>query len=241
MHVVYSTEDSLGRIVLSDPPYNYLLKPEFEKPETLRNFLSRPELKGVIVSGAGRHFCGGADAKGLGELANGPDRLGRAMEKGKALLDIVRYATVPVVAAVRGGCFGAGLEIALACHFRFASKSALFGFPESQENLMPGLGGTLVSQEIVRRRHVIDLVVSGRMIGAAEAESMGLVDKCCNPKDVENDAKSFLDRLTRQRPCALIRKIMESVNNARRLPLASALRRETELFSEALREHYGAA
>jgi enoyl-CoA hydratase len=230
MKILYSVENAIGHIVLSDPPYNYLPEPEFEKPDILREFLSQEELKGAIVSGEGKHFCGGADMERLAKLAKNPSALKESMEKGKQLLDILRYAVVPVVAAIRGSCLGGGLEIALACHFRFAAKSAMFGFPESQQLIMPGLGGTIFSQEVACRRHVIDLAVSGRMIGADEAIVFGLVDRCCETKNVVAEAKLFLDQITADRPQALVRSIMTSIHNARTLPLEEALRRETELF-----------
>jgi enoyl-CoA hydratase len=230
MKILYSIENSIGHIVLSNPPYNYLPEPEFENPATLREFLSREELKGIVVSGQGKHFCAGASMEHLAEMAKNPSALKQAIEKGKQLLDIIRYATIPVVAAIRGSCLGGGLEIALACHFRFAAKSAMFGFPESQQHIMPGLGGTIFPQEIVPRRHLIELAVSGKMIGAKEALDIGIIDRCCESRDIEDEAQKFCSRLTDGRPPALVRSIMTSIHNARTLPLKEALRRETELF-----------
>jgi enoyl-CoA hydratase len=236
MKLVYSVEGSIGRIVLCNPPYNYLPEPGFEHPEILRDFFSQPQLRAVIVAGSGRHFCAGADPQALSQMLHDGEMLQRKLTDGKALLDIIRYATVPVAAAIRGSCLGGGFEIALACHFRFAATSALFGFPESGLGVLPGLGGTVASQETAHRAGVIDLAVSGRMIGAAEAVSMGLVDKSCEPKAVENEAGLFLERLTAGRPAPLVRKIMESIHNARRFPMEKALSRETELFCEAARD-----
>lgn len=230
MKLIYSIKNSIGHIVLSNPLHNYLTEPEFEKPDTLREFLSREDLKGAIVSGEGKHFCGGADMVHLAEMAKNAPALKQSMEKGKQLLDIIRYATIPVVAAIRGSCLGGGLEIALACHFRFAAKSAMFGFPESQQHIMPGLGGTIFPQEIVPRRHLIELVVSGRMIGAPEALDIEIIDRCCGSTDIEDEARKFCRQLTEGRPQALVRSIMTSIHNARTLPLDEALRRETELF-----------
>ncbi|HMD67332.1 MAG TPA: enoyl-CoA hydratase/isomerase family protein [Chitinivibrionales bacterium] len=239
MKLLYSIENSIGRIVLSNPPFNCLSEPEFERPGVLSEFLSSPELNAVMVMGGGRHFCAGASKEHLDEMARDEKLLKRNLDKGKALLDIIRYATVPVAAAIRGSCLGGGLEIALACHFRIAAAAAMFGFPESGRNLMPGLGGTVASQETTCRASLIDLAVSGRMIGAGEALSMGIIDKSCPPAAVEREARQFLERLTEGRRSSLIRKIMESIHNARRLSLAEALARETELFCEAAREANG--
>jgi enoyl-CoA hydratase len=230
MKIYYSIENSVGHIVLSNPPHNYLTEPEFEKPDILREFLSREELKGVVISGEGKHFCAGASMEHLAEMAKNASVLKQSMEKGKQLVDIIRYATIPVVAAIRGSCLGGGLEIALACHFRFAAKSAMFGFPESQRLIMPGLGGTIYPQEIMPRRHLIELAVSGKMIGAPEALDIGIIDRCCESRDIEDEAQAFCNQLTDGRPQALVRSIMTSIHNARTLSLEEALRRETELF-----------
>jgi enoyl-CoA hydratase/carnithine racemase len=230
MKILYSVENSIGHIVLSNPPYNYLPEPEFENPASLREFISRNELKGVVISGQGKHFCAGASMERLAEMVKNPSVLKQDMEKGKQLLDIIRYATVPVVAAIRGSCLGGGLEIAFACHFRFAAKSAMFGFPESQQLIMPGLGGTIFPQEIVPRRHLINLVVSGKMIGAKEALDIGIIDRCCESRAIEDEAQKFCGQLTDGRPPALVRSILTSIHNARTMPLEEALRRETELF-----------
>jgi enoyl-CoA hydratase len=236
MKLIYTIENSIGGIVLSNPPLNCLPAPEFERPDVLGAFLARPELKGIVVAGEGRHFCAGADGEKLTEMSRDPETLGQNLRKGKALLDLIRFATVPVVAAVRGSCLGGGLELALACHFRFAATSAMFGFPESEKGLLPGLGGTVDAQETVSARRVTELAVSGRMYGAEEARDMGLVDECFEPAAVEGEARRFLERLTEGRSPGLIRKILESIHNARRLPLGEALARETELFCEAVRE-----
>jgi enoyl-CoA hydratase len=230
MKIIYSITDTIGHIALSNAPFNYLIGPEFENPATLGEFLSRQDLRGIVLYGEGKHFCAGAGREHLAESAKSPLALKQEMEKGKQLLDIIRYAAVPVVAAIRGSCLGGGLEIALACHFRFAARSAMFGFPESQGLIMPGLGGTIFSQEVTCRRHVIDLAVSGRMIGAEEALAVGLVDRCGETKNVVVDATLFLEQMTAGRPQALIRSIMTSIHNARTLPIDEALRRETELF-----------
>ncbi len=235
MKLLYSKEENIGRIVLSNPPYNCLLQPEFENPETLNDFLSQPDLAGVVLTGDGRHFCAGADEARLDEMMRDGDSLGQHIQKGKALLDIIRFATVPVAAAIRGSCLGGGLEIALACHFRIGAGSAMFGFPESGRALMPGLGGTVYSQEIAFRGNVVDLVLSGRLIGAQEALHMGLIDASYAPKEVEIQARLFLRRLTEGRPVALVRRIMESIHNARRFSPQEALRRETKLFCLAAR------
>jgi len=225
----FSRRGSIGIVTLSNPPANLMTEPGFADAGALSAFLETPDLVGAVVTGEGRHFCGGADLARLADQARDPRRLSSGLEQGKALLDLLRFATVPIVAAIRGQCLGGGFEIALACHFRVASKGAMFGFPESSHGLVPGLGGTLLREEL-GFRGLVDLVLSGRLVDAEEAQSTGFVDRIVDAGQVEAAAEKLLADLTEGKPPGLVRSIMESIQNGRRLPRAEALRRETELF-----------
>jgi enoyl-CoA hydratase len=227
--LAYSRHGTTGVLTLKDPPRNLLKSPLFADRQELEGFLSADDLSGVIVVGEGRHFCGGADLEQLAIQAKDPAQLRRALDQGKALLDLLRFATVPVVAAIRGQCLGAGLEIALACHLRIASPGAMLGFPETTHGLLPGLGGTVALGEH-RVRGVIDLIVSGRLVDADEALSLGLLDRVVDAAQVEHAAELQLTELVGGKPVQLVRSVMESIQNGRRLPREEALRRETELF-----------
>lgn len=235
MNVGYTIEDGIGRIVLQGQGAPRMADPEFADPSDLATFLAREDLRGVVVSGAGRHFCGGADLMPLAGSLRDPEALAGSLARGKALLERLALAPVPVVAAIRGQCLGGGLEIALACHFRVAADTAMFGFPESDLGLLPGLGGTVPDLPGLARRTLVDLVVSARLVGAEEAYSAGLVDRVVDSAQVENAAVAWVRTLTDGRPPALVRAILESIQGGRRLPRDQALRRETELFLQVAR------
>lgn len=234
MRIDYTVQGGIGRISLVNPPHNTLTRPDFADPGELRTFLEEPTLRAVIVAGAGRHFSAGADVGELRRQAARPRELARALDRGKFLLDMISGATVPVLALIRGSCLGAGLEIALACHFRFAAATAMIGFPETEHGLMPGLGGSVFAAEIPRGA-LVELILSGRLIGAPEALTLGLVDRVAPAAELEKMAANYLDALTAGRPPRLIRAVMEAVHNGRRLPVGEALRRETELFCRVVR------
>ena len=234
MKLRYDVVDGIGRITLAAPPRNLLDHPEFEERATLEAFLAKPELEAVIVQGEGRHFCAGAELRSLRRLTAEPAALEAALGRGKALLDVLSYARVPVLALIRGACLGAGLEIALSCHFRMASENALLGLPETGLGLMPGFGGTILAQEAVGRAKAIELVLSGRLVGAEEARVLGLVDAVAPTRELAPKAVAFLRSLVRD----LVRAIMESIHNARRLPRAEAMAREAALFLQVARARF---
>lgn len=235
MRLLYDMKDGLGTIRLSNPPHNRLTHPVFADRSELTGFLAEPGLKAVMVTGDGRNFCAGADLDALGKQVRREGRLAALLDEGKALLEILRAAPVPVMAVIRGSCLGAGLEIALACHFRFASEHAMLGFPETEQGLMPGFGATAGQGQPGRRGAMLELILSGRMVSGEEARALGLVDWSGPTSLLESEAVRFLEGLTRDRAPYLIRAVMESLRNASELPRPEALRRESLLFCEVAR------
>lgn len=123
---------------------------------------------GVVITGAGLTFVGGADIKEFGKPPVDPT-LPEVIER------IESYGK-PVVAAVNGAALGGGCEIALACHGRIASDKASFGMPEVKLGIVPGAGGTQRLPRLIGAVAAIDLIGSGRTTKATEALSLGLVD-----------------------------------------------------------------
>lgn len=236
MRLQFDKKGSTGWITLTNPPYNSLVHPVFADKKELVEFLNDPALKSVILRGAGKHFCSGAEVESLSKLAQDPRLLKEALNQGKELLDIISRATIPVAALIFGSCLGGGLELALCCHFRFAASNAMFGFPESDLGLMPGMGGTILARELISDNHLIDLLLSGRMIRAEEAMEMGLVDTVSSSKTIEEKLVDFLDMLTCRHSPKLIRSVMRSIDNGRRLSTQEALAEETKLFCDLARE-----
>lgn len=228
----YETEGAIGVITLAGPGYNVLQDPEFADLDELRRFFETPHLKAAIIRGEGRHFSAGADPETLKEQVGARGYpLREKLQTGKTLIDEISYAPIPTLALIRGSCLGAGLEIALACHFRFAAKNALLGFPEVELRLMPGLGGTVIAPRVMPFPRAADLILSGRLIRAEEAVEMGLVDQIGGASEITKMAEDYLDRLTRGRSTELIHAVMEAIHNSRRLDRKDAFQRETELFA----------
>jgi enoyl-CoA hydratase len=235
--LTYSIVDTIGFIEISNPPGNSLPDPVFEDETRLGRFLNSPELKAVMVKGRGRNFCNGADIDSLKTRVLTDTEFSSALDKGKKLLALFSNATVPVLACITGGCLGAGLELALSCHFRFASASAMLGFPEASLRLLPGFGGTQISLPTLSRSGLIELIISSRLIDGNEAHAMGLVDACEPHRDVMKKSLAFLNSLVGHRSHSLIRSIMISIRNGHTLSRQEALRKESELFLMLAREN----
>lgn len=234
--VVVELHGCIGIITLNHPPANELLQPEFIPAAQLLEWTSQPEVRGLIIRGAGRHFSSGADLESLFHMAADKDFLMEKMNAGKALLETITDLKIPVVAQISGVCFGGGLEIALACHLRMCSDNALFAFPEINSNLLPGLGGTSRICQLVGQSKGLSLLLSGDTLNAQEALQWGLVDACRPKNELNTWVLDRMEKMTTGRPRKVIEHIMQAWHNSRKLSWEAALMEETRLFYELAKD-----
>ncbi len=134
------------------------------------------DARALLITGAGaKAFCAGADIK---ELTGRPrSEQKRGAELGQATFAKLDRLPVPSVAIMNGYAFGGGLELALACTFRLATRSAKMGLPEIKLALIPGYGGTQRLPRVVGEARALELILTGRTVGADEAGRIGLVNR----------------------------------------------------------------
>ncbi len=235
-NVEWEVKNSIGILTLSSPPENYLMEPEFIGIEFLQNQIRHEKVKGIIICGAGRHFSGGAKLDDLFQMAKDRDNMTRQLEKGKALLDYIEYLDIPVIAAIRGVCFGAGLEIALTAHLRVCSENALFAFPESNYSLIPGLGGTERLSEKASFPQTLKMILKGDMIDVKEAREMKIADYIVPDSEVLDFSFSLLIKMTEGRSLKVIHYVMLALMNTKHLSMQEAMKEETRMFCELASE-----
>lgn len=134
------------------------------------------KVRALIVTGAGeKAFCAGADIKELGGRSTIECKRGAEMGQATfAKLDRLPFASV---AAINGFAFGGGLELALACTFRVATPNAKLGLPEIKLGLIPGYGGTQRLPRVIGEARAMEMIMTGRTVGAEEAQRIGLVHR----------------------------------------------------------------
>jgi enoyl-CoA hydratase len=180
----------------------------------------------AIITGAGdRAFAAGADIVELADQT--PERL-RA-EGHFGAWDRLGAIGIPLIAAVRGFALGGGCELAMTCDVIIAGEDAQFGQPEIRIGVMPGAGGTQRLTRAVGMARAMELVLTGRMIGADEARGAGLVTTVVPSTDVLEEALRLADTIASMPPLA-VRAAKRSVLAAAELPLAAGLRAEREAF-----------
>lgn len=230
--ISWEIRNDIGIITLDHPPENYLVHPDFVPLETIRKWTSYDYLKGILICGAGKHFSGGGKLENLFSMIRANENISMTMDQGKAVLDHIENLDIPVIAAIQGICFGGGLEVALASHIRVCSENSLFAFPEVNQGVLPGLGGTVRSNGKVGFPKALKLIMSGDMINAEDALEMKLVDFVVSRQKVFEYSFNLLLKLTRDRPIPVINAVMKALKNARNLSTEEAMREETRLFCE---------
>ena len=182
----------------------------------------------VVLTGAGdKAFVAGADIAELKSLA--PEEAKEVALAGQEAFGRFERMTKPTVAAVNGYALGGGCVLAMACHFRIASASAVFGQPEVKLGLIPGYGGTQRLPRLVGRGRALEILTTGRMVPAAEAERIGLVHRVVEATALAPAVDELLSAILANGPEAVGRTI-EAVRSGTEMALDDALLLEATLF-----------
>ncbi len=184
-----------------------------------------PEIRAIVLGGSERAFAAGAD---ITELASGtPISLYESRRIDQ--WDTIRGLRTPVVAAVSGFCLGGGCELAMLCDLIVASETAKFGQPEINLGVLPGAGGTQRLTRAVGKAIAMDMILTGRMLGAREALGLGLVARVVAKEAWLDEAKRAAREIAAKGPIA-VRLAKEAVDNAFEAPLSVGIEFERRAF-----------
>jgi 2-oxoglutaroyl-CoA hydrolase len=184
-------------IILARPPLNVVLMPQREQLRAAFEALDADDAVRIIVLRAeGEHFSSGGDIKGF--MAASPEHVSRLAWN----IAAPARCTKPVIAAVRGYCFGVGFELSLACDFRIASETAQFALPEQKLGQIPGSGGSARLQKMVGIARTKDIVMRSRRIPAKQALDWGIVLDCVPDAQLESATDALVEELRAFSPLA---------------------------------------
>src|SRR6185312_603416 len=182
-----------------------------ELNDAMETVYNNAEIKGVIITGAGeKAFVAGADISEFISVKNDEGAL--LSQKGQEIFFKIENCPKPVIAAVNGFSLGGGCELAMSCHFRLASTNAKFGQPEVNLGIIPGYGGTQRLTMLVGKGKALELMMTGSMINADEAKSLGLVNYVETPENLIPKTKEILSQILTKSPVA-ISKVIAAVNS----------------------------
>jgi enoyl-CoA hydratase len=188
------------------------------------------DARALLVTGAGpKAFCAGADIKELQGRSLVAQK--RGAEIGQATFARLERLPMPSIAVINGYAFGGGLELALACTLRIATRNARMGLPEVKLGLIPGYGGTQRLPRIVGEARALDMILTGRTVEAEEAHRIGLVNRLVDGDPVEAGIAYAREFASYSLP--VLGFAREAVTRALATPLAEGLRIEADLSTLA--------
>jgi enoyl-CoA hydratase len=225
--IIVETHGKVGQITLNRPKALNALNTQVlaELLEAVRAFEADPHIGAIVLTGSEKAFAAGADIK---EMQAKTYAEAYTEDFFAGWEDFTRLRK-PIIAAVGGYALGGGCELAMMCDFIIAADTAKFGQPEITLGVIPGMGGSQRLTRFVGKSKAMDMVLTGRMMDAAEAERCGLVSRVVPAADLLAEALKAAARIADfSLPSVMLAK--ESVNRAYETTLAEGLRFERRVF-----------
>ncbi len=227
-HIIVETRGPVGLITLNRPQaLNALCTPLIREMGTaLDGFEGDDTIGAVVITGSEKAFAAGADIKEMQPQNFVDVYLGDFITRG---WERVTGCRKPIIAAVAGFALGGGCEMAMMCDFIIAADNARFGQPEIKLGTIPGAGGTQRLPRFVGKSKAMEMVLTGRMMDAAEAERAGLVSRVVPLAELLPEAMKVAETIAKlSRPSVFMAK--EAINRAFETTLAEGIRYERRLF-----------
>ena len=191
--IIFTKEEGIATITLNRPKaLNALTWPLLiEMQDAIDRVAEDDEVRVLVITGAGRAFCAGDDLKDKGTHVSVMDGREDSFQEQKRVLESLRNLRKPVIAAVNGNAHGAGSDIMLACDMRIASSEAKLGDLRTRRAIPIATGATYLLPALVGIANAIELLFTGKMIDAAEAERIGLVNKTVPVEEFDAEVKKL--------------------------------------------------
>ena len=208
--IIYTEEGGIATMTLNRPNEMNALSPDMRKSiyEVVEKISKDKMVRVLIITGAGRAFCSGADVKSLAENANRPTNQKRSDKTGSGRVSVhilMQKCEKPIIAAINGVAAGAGLDLAMACDIRIASDKARFAEVYIRRGLLPVEGGIHLLPRLVGIDKACQLIWTGDMIDAREAERIGLVTTVVPHEELEIATRELAEKLAKTAPLAIQR------------------------------------
>ncbi len=216
-HTLYEVVDGVGVITLNRPETLNAFSDTMrrELPERLQQLQADPAARAIVITGAGRAFCAGGDVRSMAELQDHNDTavIRHRVALGAHIVRLIRVIPKPVIAAVNGAAAGAGMNLALACDFRYASERARFVESFIRIGLVPDWGGHFLLTQLIGTARAMEVLMTGDVIDAQEAFRLGIVNRVLPNETFRDDVLTLARRLA-EGPRAAIAAVKRGVHLA---------------------------
>ena len=230
-NIIFEEANGIVTITFNRPKALNALNSDLMKEfsHALDQISGNESIRVLILTGAGdKSFVAGAD---ITELATFDPLGAKAFaQMGHETINKLQSLPIPVIAAVNGFALGGGTEIAIACDFIYASENASFGQPEINLGLIPGFGGTQRLPRLIGKNKAKELILTGKMIPAVEAQEMGLVNKVCPQETFMDDIQKVAKTIASKGKVSL-RAAKEAINGGMDMDLKNGCMYEIDAFA----------
>lgn len=223
-------KEKIAIIIINRPEKRNALNQEVRSDlyQILKEVDSRDDIRVAIITGAGDAFVAGADIAPMKDYE--PEDAREASKYGSNIFLFIENMRIPVIAAINGWALGGGCELALACDIRICSDNAKLGQPEVKVGIIPGYGANIRLPRLIGPGRAKELIYTGSLLDAVEAERIGLVNHVVSKEDLMNEAMKFAKRISKG-PAA-INFAKKAINKAFDLDMKGAIEISSKLYGE---------
>lgn len=227
-HITLEKKKEIGIITINRPEARNALNRKMiqELGDALTGLENNPQVRSIIITG-NKDFCAGADIKEMNTIK--PEEIESFCRWGHKVFNQLEGMGKPVIAAITGFAIGGGCELALACDIRIASEGAKFGQPEVNFGLIPGFGGTQRLSRLVGVGKAKEMILTGEIINAKEAASIGLVNRVEKDEELMAKAEKIAQVIAQKGPLAM--KMAKALINENQ-EIKEGLEKEIAFFSK---------
>ncbi|MBI5677752.1 MAG: enoyl-CoA hydratase/isomerase family protein [Planctomycetes bacterium] len=227
-HIKLEKKKEIGIITLNRPEARNALNRKMirELGDALTGLENDPQIMSIIITG-NKDFCAGADIKEMNAIKH--EQIEAFCRWGHKVFDQLENMGKPVIAAMTGFALGGGCELALACDIRIAGEGAKFGQPEVNLGLIPGFGGTQRLSRLVGIGKAKEIILTGEIINAKEAASIGLVNRVVKDEELMITAEEMAQVIAQKAPIAV--KMAKTLINENQ-EIERGLEKEINLFAQ---------
>ena len=233
-NIIFQIEDQVATITFNRPEVLNALNEASLKEfsHAVDKVTGDEDIRVLILTGAGdKSFVAGADIKEF--LKFNALKAKMFSEMGHGIVNKLQELPIPVIGAVNGFALGGGCEVAIACDFIYASENAMFGLPEINLGIIPGFGGTQRLPRLVGKNRAKEMIFTGKMISAAEAQAMGLVNKVCAQDQLMSEVLKVA-RIMVSKGKVSLRAAKQTINTGMDVDLKTGCRIEIDAFAICL-------
>lgn len=224
-------EEKIAYLTIKSPPANALSSKILARLDELLTQIEKGnEAKVVVLQGEGKFFSAGADIKEFTSLQEEAE-YELLSKKGQQIFNRVEHFSLPVIASIHGAALGGGLELAMACHIRYATINTKIGLPEMNLGIIPGFAGTQRLPRYVGNARAYEMILTGEPISGKQAEAWGLVNRAFEEDELQAEVHKLARKIaSKSRPG--INRIMKLIPYANTSQFEQGVEQEARIFGE---------